>query len=109
MCSTPTRAGCPPRRTSASWRMPRRPPTRRTTTWPGSALVRAARAGSERDGIPYAARMSETPDSTAAARAAADRLAELTGADTHDVALVLGSGWLPAVDLLGETTADLAV
>lgn len=30
------------------------------------------------------------------ARAAADRLAELTGVERHDVALVLGSGWLPA-------------
>jgi purine-nucleoside phosphorylase len=45
----------------------------------------------------------------AAAQAAADRLAELTGVTAHDVALVLGSGWLPAVDALGETTADLAV
>ena len=27
---------------------------------------------------------------------------------THDVALVLGSGWLPAVDLLGDTEAELA-
>ncbi len=26
----------------------------------------------------------------------------------HDVALVLGSGWLPAVDALGEATADIA-
>jgi purine-nucleoside phosphorylase len=41
----------------------------------------------------------------AAARAAAD-LAELTGAGQHDLALVLGSGWLPAVDLLGETLAE---
>ena len=53
--------------------------------------------------------MSETQDPSAAARAAADRLAELTGVGAHDVALVLGSGWLPAVDALGETTADLAV
>lgn len=43
-----------------------------------------------------------------AARAAADRLAELTGVAQHDVALVMGSGWLPAVDALGETVADLA-
>ncbi len=43
-----------------------------------------------------------------AARAAADRLAELTGVARHDVALVMGSGWLPAVDALGETVADLA-
>jgi purine-nucleoside phosphorylase len=43
----------------------------------------------------------------AADRAAAD-LAALTGSPTHDVALVLGSGWLPAVDLLGRTLADVA-
>ena len=38
---------------------------------------------------------------------AADRLAELTGVPKHDVALVLGSGWLPAVDALGEATAEI--
>jgi purine-nucleoside phosphorylase len=35
-------------------------------------------------------------------------LAVLTGVERHDVALVLGSGWLPAVDALGETRAELA-
>jgi purine-nucleoside phosphorylase len=40
---------------------------------------------------------------------AAAVLAELTGRATHDVAVVLGSGWVPAADLLGSTTADLAV
>jgi purine-nucleoside phosphorylase len=42
------------------------------------------------------------------ARIAATRLAELTGAAHHDVALVLGSGWSPAGDLLGETLAEVA-
>ena len=42
------------------------------------------------------------------ARAAAARIAELTGAPSHDVALVLGSGWAPAGDLLGETLATFA-
>jgi purine-nucleoside phosphorylase len=47
------------------------------------------------------------------AQEAAARLAELTGVDHHDVALVLGSGWLPAADALGdqgggETTAEIA-
>jgi purine-nucleoside phosphorylase len=42
------------------------------------------------------------------ARAAAERLAELTGVQQHDLALVLGSGWLPAVDALGEATAEIA-
>lgn len=46
-------------------------------------------------------------DPTTAAEAAAARLAELTGAPTHDVALVLGSGWAPAADLVGRTLATL--
>jgi purine-nucleoside phosphorylase len=41
------------------------------------------------------------------ARAAAERLAELTGTARHDVALVLGSGWAPAADLLGRTMATV--
>jgi purine-nucleoside phosphorylase len=41
------------------------------------------------------------------ARAAAARVAELTGAERHDVALVLGSGWAPAGELLGETLAEV--
>jgi purine-nucleoside phosphorylase len=39
---------------------------------------------------------------------AAARLRELTGVERHDVALVMGSGWLPAVDALGEATAELS-
>ncbi|HYJ28258.1 MAG TPA: purine-nucleoside phosphorylase [Nocardioides sp.] len=42
-----------------------------------------------------------------AATAAAVRLAELTGVERHDIALVLGSGWLPAVDALGDPTAEI--
>ncbi len=41
------------------------------------------------------------------AQDAADTLAELTGVAHHDLALVLGSGWLPAVDALGEATAEI--
>jgi purine-nucleoside phosphorylase len=41
------------------------------------------------------------------ATAAAARLAELTGIARHDVALVLGSGWAPAAELLGETVAEV--
>jgi purine-nucleoside phosphorylase len=41
------------------------------------------------------------------AEQAAATLAERTGVERHDVALVLGSGWLPAVDALGETVAEL--
>jgi purine-nucleoside phosphorylase len=43
------------------------------------------------------------------AREAADELARRTGRPQHDVAVVLGSGWVPAADLLGETVADLPV
>lgn len=39
---------------------------------------------------------------------AAKRLADLTGVERHDIALVLGSGWLPAVDALGEATAEIS-
>ncbi|MEZ0579366.1 purine-nucleoside phosphorylase [Nocardioides sp. MH1] len=41
------------------------------------------------------------------AQQAAARLAELTGTARHDIALVLGSGWLPAAEMLGETTAEI--
>ncbi|UQX87798.1 purine-nucleoside phosphorylase [Jatrophihabitans telluris] len=41
-------------------------------------------------------------DPSEEARAAAARLAELTGVRQHDVALVLGSGWVPAVDRMSE-------
>jgi purine-nucleoside phosphorylase len=39
---------------------------------------------------------------------AAAVLAERTGVASHDIALVMGSGWLPAVDALGEATAELS-
>jgi len=52
------------------------------------------------------------PDTFAAApdaEASAARLAELTGARKHDVAVVLGSGWRPAADLLGAPSAEFDV
>ncbi|WP_107765034.1 purine-nucleoside phosphorylase [Nocardioides terrigena] len=53
--------------------------------------------------------MNDTAPSTAdLAQQAAAALAELTGVERHDIALVLGSGWLPAVDALGEATAEIA-
>ncbi len=45
----------------------------------------------------------------AAAAASAARLAKLTGVDGHDVAVVLGSGWLPAADALGRPHAEVPV
>lgn len=44
----------------------------------------------------------------AAAQAAVD-LAERSGSPSHDIALVLGSGWGPAADLLGRTQAEVPV
>ncbi|MCU0284252.1 MAG: purine-nucleoside phosphorylase [Candidatus Nanopelagicales bacterium] len=58
--------------------------------------------------VPSGQAPSPAQDPTAAAAAAAADLARLTGRDRHDLLLVLGSGWLPAVDLLGRTEADLA-
>ena len=51
--------------------------------------------------------MSDETSPSDLARQAADALRELTGVDRHDVALVMGSGWLPAVDALGEATAEV--
>jgi len=42
------------------------------------------------------------------AEQSAERLRELTGVDRHDIALVLGSGWMPAVEALGEATAEVS-
>ncbi|WAP51124.1 purine-nucleoside phosphorylase [Arthrobacter sp. ATA002] len=41
------------------------------------------------------------------AQQAAKYIAEKTGVPHHDIALVLGSGWGEAADLIGETTATL--
>ncbi len=43
-----------------------------------------------------------------AADRAAHQLRQLTGVDHHDVALVMGSGWVPAAEQLGETGTELA-
>ena len=51
--------------------------------------------------------MTALADPYQAARASAARLAELTGVPRHDVAVVLGSGWAPAADALGATTAEV--
>jgi purine-nucleoside phosphorylase len=57
-----------------------------------------------------------TLDPQATAQAAAEALARRTGAERHHVALVLGSGWLPAIEELAhqaraehgdDTTADI--
>lgn len=42
-----------------------------------------------------------------AAEASAAALAAATGVDCHDVAVVLGSGWKPAADRMGDVVAEL--
>ena len=51
--------------------------------------------------------MTAIPDPYQAAQDSAARLADLTGQPRHDVAVVLGSGWAPAADALGTTTAEV--
>ncbi len=51
--------------------------------------------------------MDPSSDPVGAARAAADVLAERTGVPAHDVAVVLGSGWRPAADVLGTAAVEV--
>jgi len=44
----------------------------------------------------------DSHDPYTAAAEAAESLQRLTGAATHDIALVMGSGWVPAADMLGH-------
>ncbi|MGW7434791.1 purine-nucleoside phosphorylase [Streptomyces sp. NPDC054849] len=48
-------------------------------------------------------------DPFADADAAAARLRELTGVESHDVALVMGSGWAPAAEALGAPEFEFPV
>jgi len=48
-------------------------------------------------------------DPSEIARSAADELARRTGVERHDAALVLGSGWVPAIEHLGITVAEVTV
>jgi purine-nucleoside phosphorylase len=48
-------------------------------------------------------------DPAALCVAAAARWAELTGVPQHDVALVMGSGWVPAADALGAPELEVPV
>ena len=50
-----------------------------------------------------------TQAANANAQQAAATLRALTEVQHHDVAVVLGSGWVPAAELLGETTAEFPV
>ena len=64
----------------------------------------AARSGSRSPSTGQTADVNGEELAADAARVIADR----TGATTHDVALVLGSGWAGSADRLGTTQADLA-
>ena len=47
-------------------------------------------------------------DPFALADAAAAEIARRTGVERHDVAVVLGSGWTPAIDRFGDVVAEVA-
>ncbi len=47
-------------------------------------------------------------DPYALADQAAEELRRATGVDRHDVALVMGSGWVPAAEMLGTTHSELS-
>ncbi|QNK83116.1 purine-nucleoside phosphorylase [Nakamurella sp. PAMC28650] len=49
----------------------------------------------------------DSTEHRATAEQAASALARATGVLHHDVALVMGSGWAPAADALGEATAEV--
>jgi purine-nucleoside phosphorylase len=57
-------------------------------------------------GLPDDAQTSSAPPDAAGSAA---RLAELSGIEHYDVAVVLGSGWSPAADLLGAPDAEFDV
>lgn len=48
-------------------------------------------------------------DPQTAANDAATAISEQTGVRTHDIAVVLGSGWAPALSALGEPSASMAM
>ncbi|MGI8677531.1 MAG: purine-nucleoside phosphorylase [Jatrophihabitans sp.] len=52
---------------------------------------------------------SASTDAVGVAHQAAAALAERTGVPRHDVAIVLGSGWVPAIDALGTATTGFPV
>jgi purine-nucleoside phosphorylase len=52
---------------------------------------------------------SAADDPYALAQQAAQTLRTKTGVPTHQVALVMGSGWVPAAEMLGTTTAEFPV
>ena len=62
---------------------------------------------------PEPAPIDRTPDRPLSeaeeeARRAADVLKRIVGVERHDVAIVLGSGWVPAIDTLGSADAEVS-
>lgn len=55
-----------------------------------------------------AADSARPTDPAAKAADAAARLADVTGVRTHDVAVVLGSGWVPAADAIGGASHEIS-
>jgi purine-nucleoside phosphorylase len=53
--------------------------------------------------------MNDHVDAYATAQEAAVAVQRATGVETHDAMVVLGSGWVPAADLIGETVVELSV
>jgi purine-nucleoside phosphorylase len=51
----------------------------------------------------------DSHDPYTAAAEAAESLQRITGAAKHDIALVMGSGWVPAADMLGEPDEEFPV
>jgi purine-nucleoside phosphorylase len=51
--------------------------------------------------------MTVTEDPFAIAEASAAQLASLTGRTSHDIAVILGSGWTPAADAAGTADAEI--
>lgn len=48
-------------------------------------------------------------DPEVTARLAADALRKATKTDNHEIAIVLGSGWRPAADVIGKARAEVAI
>ena len=48
----------------------------------------------------------QVPSYQADALTAAEDIARITGQSEHDVAIILGSGWVPAAEVLGETLVE---
>ena len=102
------------RRWRCAWRCQRARPHGRPAAATRSAGPSQCRLHGGRTCTTAPARPWPTPTRTDAADQSrrarrARELAERTGVERHDVAIVLGSGWVPAIDALGTADAELPV